>query len=272
MSYSLKLAAASAMALSLAAPVYAQSNITGIKSLNDRIDDIETNVKDDLANGEDAQRFGPLSVPQGWRGSLAMSAASTDGNTDTGEISIGTRLTYGAGAWAHTFGVAGEYGRTGKATTKEELFLTYEANRYFTEQFYAFALGRYNFDGIGATEHEAFLGFGPGYRIVNNEKTTWRVQAGPGALYTKTKAGVDNTELSGIISSRYYHRFNETLALTNDTDILKTKTKVLATNDFGLNVKMSDTLSTRFSYRTDYDDSRAIKTDNKLGISLVVGF
>ncbi len=46
----------------------------------------------------------------------------------------------------------------------------------------------------------------------------------------------------------------------------------IADNDLGLNVKMTDKLSTRFSYRTEYDDSRAIKTDNTIGISLVLGF
>lgn len=264
--------AVSVAALLTATPVVAQQAITGIENLDDRIDDITETVEDDLAKGDDPERFGPLGVPQGWRGSLAFSASSTDGNTDTGEISLGGRLTYGVGKWSHNFGIAAEYGRTNKITTDEEFFATYEANRHFTEQFYMFGIGRYNFDGIGPTEHEAFLGFGPGIRVVNTDQTTWRVQAGPGALYTKTSAGVDDTELSGILSSRVYHRFNDTVSLTNDTDVLFSESTTIATNDFGVNYKLTDMMSTRFSYRTEFDDSRAIKTDNKLGVSLVIGF
>ena len=35
---------------------------------------------------------------------------------------------------------------------------------------------------------DAFLGFGPGYRILNSEQTTWRVQAGVGVRYTERPA------------------------------------------------------------------------------------
>lgn len=272
MSKLVNIATAATLALAIAAPAFAQSTVTGIKDLNDRIDDIETDVKDDLARGDDAERFGPLGVPQGWRGSLALSTSATDGNTDTRELSLGTRLTYGTGQWAHTIGAAGEYGKTSGIVTKEEFFGTYEANRYFTESFYAFGLGRYTYDGIGGTTHEAFLGVGPGWRIVNTPQTTWRVQAGPGVLYTVSSTGTKDTEGAGIVSSRFYHAFTDTLALTNDTDILGSKGTTIATNDLGFNVKVSDRISTRLSYRTDYDDSRAIKTDNKLGLSLVVGF
>ena len=43
-------------------------------------------------------------------------------------------------------------------------------------------------------------------------------------------------------------------------------------NDLGVNFKMSDAFSTRVSYLTEYNDSPVIRTDNKLGVSLVYGF
>ena len=267
-----KLAAVSALTLIVASPLVAQSTVTGIRGLNERIEDIESDVKEDIARGEDTERFGPLGVPQGWRGSLALSTSATSGNTDTDELSLGSRLTYGTGKWVHLFGVAAEYGRTAGVVTKEEAFVTYEANRYFTEKFYVFGLGRYQYDGVGGTTHEAFIGFGPGLRVINTPQTTWRLQAGPGALYTETALGVDTTETAGIVSSRFYHSFTDTLSLTNDTDVMVAKGTTIADNDFGLNVKITDKLSTRFSYRTEYDDSRPIETDNTVGISLVLGF
>ncbi len=266
------IAVASVLAMTLASPVLAQSTVTGIKDLNDRIDDIQTDVKDDMDLGTDAERFGPLGVPQGWRGSLVFSTSSTDGNTNTREAALGARLTYGVGSWTHLFGVAAEYGRENGVVSSEDFFATYEANRYFTETFYVFGLGRYQYDGVGGTEHEGFLGVGPGVRVINNKQTTWRLQAGPGVLYTETNLGASDSRGAGIVSSRFYHAFTDTLSLTNDTDVLLANNVTIATNDLGLNVKLNERLSTRFSYRTDYDDSRAIETDSKVGLSLVLGF
>ncbi|SEQ61826.1 DUF481 domain-containing protein [Thalassovita taeanensis] len=267
-----KLASASALALLIASPVVAQTALTGLDNLNDRIDDITEDAQDKLDDANDAERFGPLGVVQGWRGSLAFSASSSDGATDTGEISMAGRMTYGTGAWNHFVGVALEYGQTSGTTTDKEFFGTYEANRYFTEKFYAFGLARYEYDAFSTDEHEAFIGFGPGVRVINTPTTTWRVQAGPGVRYVKTAAGVDMTEGSGIISSRFYHKFTDTISLTNDTDVLGSDYGTIASNDLGVNFKMSDVMSTRFSYRTDYDSEAADEFENTLGVALVLGF
>ena len=90
--------------------------------------------------------------------------------------------------------------------------------------------------------------------------------------YLEDGVGNNDTETGYIVSSRFYYSFNENVFLTNDTDILKSDSALRVNNDLGVNFKMSDAFSTRVSYLTEYNDSRAIKTDNKLGISLVYGF
>lgn len=279
-----KFAGVSALALMTAAPVCAQNTVTGITGLNDQIDDITTQVDRDQRRGRDADRFGPNGVPQGWRGSFALTASGTSGNTDTGELSGAGRLTYGVGAWSHLIGVAIEYGEANGTRNEEKFFGTYEASRYFSPEFYMFGLGRFQYDGLltdstGAilpgSETDAFLGFGPGYRVVNNPNQTWRVQAGPGARYFKDVTGSSDTEAGFIVSSRYYYAFSDTVSFTMDTDILGSSANTVVSNDAGVNVKMSDTFSTRVSYRTDYntDPAAGLKsTDNTLGLSLVMGF
>ncbi|CUH67443.1 Putative salt-induced outer membrane protein [Thalassovita gelatinovora] len=279
-----KFAGASALALMVAAPVHAQSTVTGITDLNDRIDDIATEADRDQRRGRDADRFGPNGVPQGWRGSVALTASGSSGNTDTGELSGAGRLTYGVGNWSHLIGLAVEYGKSNGVTNEEKFFGTYEASRYFTPEFYMFGLGRYQYDGLltdstGATlpgsETDAFLGFGPGYRFVNQPNQTWRVQAGPGARYFKDITGTSDTEVGFIVSSRYYYAFTDTVSFTMDTDVLGSKQNTVLSNDAGVNFKMTDALSTRLSYRTDFNTDPAAglkKTDNTIGLSLVMGF
>src|SRR5690606_16566443 len=113
---------------------------------------------------------------------------------------------------------------------------------------------------------------GPGYRIVNTPDMTWRVQAGIGIRYTKWGDDTSETETAGILGSRFYSKINENVFLTNDTDVIDSDAGMLVNNDFGVNVKLSDTFSTRISYLTEYDEARAIRTDNRLGVSLVMGF
>lgn len=279
-----KLAAVSALALMVASPIFAQSAITGVEDLNDKIDDITEAANEDLNRGNDAERFGPTGVAQGWRGSFALSASGTSGNTDSGALSGAGRLSYGVGDWNHQFGFAIEYGEANGTKSEEKLFATYEGSRYFNDKAYAFGLARYEYDGfltdgtgapLAGDEKDAFLGAGLGYRFLNTDKTTWRVQAGPGARYISDVTGASDTELGFILSSRYYYAFNETMSFTLDTDVLGSSANTVLSNDAGLNFKMTDTLSTRVSYRTDYNSSPAgglKSTDNTIGVSLVLSF
>lgn len=280
----LKLATVSALALSVSAPLYAQTALTGIEQLNDDIDDITDDVNEDIARGDDADRFGPNGVAQGWRGSFALSASGTSGNTDTGELSGAGRLTYGVGDWNHLIGFAAEYGESNGIKSEEKFFGTYEGSRYFTPELYAFGVARFQYDGyltdaagnpLAGDTTDAFLGFGPGYRIINKDNNTWRVQGGPGVRYFEDITGNSETEVGFIASSRYYYAFNDTVSFTMDTDILGSDVNTIISNDAGVNYKLSDRLSTRVSYRTDYntDPAAGLKsTDNKLGVSLVLGF
>jgi putative salt-induced outer membrane protein len=280
----LKLATVSALALMVAAPAFAQQQITGIEGLNDQIDDITDDVNEDLARGNDAERFGPNGVAQGWRGSFALSASGTSGNTDNGEVSGAGRLTYGVGDWNHLIGFAIEYGEANGTKSKEKFFATYEGSRYFTDQFYAFGIARVQYDGfltgtngvaINGDRTDAFLGFGPGFRVLNEEGHTWRVQGGPGVRYFDDVTGNSETEVGFLASSRYFYSITDTMSFTMDTDILGSAANTILSNDAGINFKMSDNLSTRVSYRTDYNTDPAVglkSTDNTIGLSLVLGF
>ena len=196
---------------------------------------------------------------------------------------------------------------------KEETSVIYDGAYYFNDRFYAFVLGRFSIDGLANGDQlgidddsdvaddlsdfarDGFIGVGPGYRVINTEQTAWRVQAGIGYRYTQTgaqKSGFNLTDddndgiyvreevtdssdsgLGYIVSSRLYHRFNDMVFITNDTDYLSSEdSDDVITNQFGVNFQMSDQLATRVSYTTEYQENRPIRTDNTLGVSVVYGF
>lgn len=60
-----------------------------------------------------------------------------------------------------------------------------------------------------------------------------------------------------------------------DTDVLGSDVNTIVNNDAGFNFKMTNNLSTRVSYRTEYNTDPAggrKATDNTIGLSLVLGF
>lgn len=264
-----------AAALLALSPALAQ-DITGVQDLDDRITDIEEDVAEDMARSEDAARFGFPEYQPGFSGSASLGYAAETGNTESQEFNLGMRMRYAQGNWVQTLGIAADFAEDAGVKTKEDIFAVYDANYYLNDRFYLFGLARVERDGLAATADEigrdAFVGFGPGYRIVNTEDLSWRVQAGVGVSYLEDGLGRSETEAGYLASSRVFYQLSDAVFLTNDTDILSSDSALRANNDLGVNFKLSDTLSTRVSYLTDYNDARAISTDNRLGVSLVVGF
>lgn len=304
------IASASALAIVIGAPVFAQTefstgaNITGVGGVEDRIEDVEEAVQDDFERSQDTARFGPADRRTGTFGSIALTYAGRSGNYENQDFSLAGRLSNNQGPFQQSIGLLLEYGEDndGETDTKRTSVI-YDGSYYFNEQLYAFVLGRAAVDGMandydatdldeaadhdGRLKRDAFLGFGPGYRVINNDTTAWRVQAGVGVRYTHTVRAFDDvgdpildedariesdTSVGYIVSSRFYHKFNDQFFLTNDTDYLTSDANDIAWNELGLNFKMSDALATRVSYKTEYVSDRAIRTDNTLGVSLVYGF
>lgn len=277
---------AAALGLSFAAPAFAEGELLGTKALNDRIDDIETDVSDDMARSVDTARFGNPEHRPGLSGGVSLAYSGQSGNSDDQDFTLGLRLRHAQGQLVQSLNMAIDYsestadGASSSTATTKDVFGVYDAAYYFNDKFYGFAITRFKTDGLAADaaspadayKQDGFIGFGPGYRVVNNESMTWRVQAGVGVSYLKD--GLDNstTETGYLAASRFYYRINENVFVSNDTDVLKSDTALRVDNDFGVNVKLSDKFSTRVSYLSEYNDSRAIKTDNKVGVSLVMGF
>ena len=167
-----------------------------------------------------------------------------------------------------------DYADNAGTKSKEDVIAVYDANYYFNDKFYGFVLGRIQSDGLASTAgdvaKDAFIGVGPGYRIVNTADMAWRVQAGVGISYLEDGLGDSVTETGVIASSRFFYKFNDNVFASMDTDILKSDAALRINNDLGVNFKVTDAFQTRVSYLTEYNDSRAIRSDNKLGVSLVL--
>ncbi|MGB7268604.1 MAG: DUF481 domain-containing protein [Albidovulum sp.] len=269
-----KLASATAILMALAVPAAAQTLI-GDRALDDRISDIEIETQRNIARSDDSVRYTFGSGERTSTGSVSLTYSGATGNTDTQDFAAGGRYTERLGDWSHSLGFAFGYGEANSVKNEQNAFAIYDVTRSFSDRFYAFGLLRLEVDDFASNKKDAFLGFGPGYRVINTDNVAWRLQAGVGARYTELQNGVSDTNPAAIVSSRVFYRINDTVTLTNDTDILGSETNTLVTNDIGVNIAMSKALSTRIGYRTEYDTDPlpGLKhTDNTLNLSLVYSF
>lgn len=268
------LAVAGTVAASGAA--WAQTDVTGVQSIDERIDDVDRDVRIEIDRGYDPFRDGSAESRNGMSGSASLGYTGKTGETDSSEFTLGARLRFANGPLVHNVGALLDFSETGSEKQKEDLFAIYDANYYFDDRLYGFVLGRMKYDGLADTADDtmtdAFVGVGPGYRVINTPDLAWRLQAGIGVSYLKDGVGDSETEVGYIASSRLYWRMNETFFITNDTDILSSDSALRINNDLGFNMKMTEAFATRVSYLTEYNDSRETRSENKLGVALVYSF
>ncbi|MFC3180988.1 DUF481 domain-containing protein [Cypionkella sinensis] len=279
-----RIAAVSAFALAVGSlPAVAQTTLLGSSAVDDQIDDLTIKANRDMARGNDELRFGNPDARQGMSGSASLGYSGKTGNNESQDFSAGARLRYAQGPMVQTLSFLLDYSEQDNVKEKEDISAVYDANYYFNDRFYGFVLGRVNTNGLAnvatvdndpatSIAKDAFLGFGPGYRIVNTDTVAWRMQAGVGISYLEFGDDNSTTETAGIVSSRFFYKISDTVFASMDTDIVKSDTALRIGNDLGVNFKVTDAFSTRVSYLTEYNDSRAIRSDNKLGVSLVYGF
>ncbi|WP_128254426.1 DUF481 domain-containing protein [Falsirhodobacter deserti] len=309
MKKSMKIAGASALALMIAAPAFAQSatdTIVNPNSIGDQIDQQRFDVQQQFDRSNDAFRYGAPGVREGLSGGASLGYSGNTGNNETQNLNIGARLTHKSGVFTQNLNFLMQYQENDEDSQKEKVYGIYDGVYDFNDRFYGFVMGRVVTDGLAdevsdteaedyfgvvdesllsdaqraeiianTVEQDAFIGVGPGYRIFNREDLAWRVQVGVGQSYLKFGDGRSESEVGYVLSSRFYWAINPNVFVTMDTDALNSDEALRVNNDLGVNFKITDAFSTRVSYLSDYNEARGgsqDRTDNTLGVSLVYGF
>lgn len=297
MKKNMKIAGVSALALMLAVPAFAQTasdSIVNPNAIDDQIDLQNFQVQQQFDRANDEYRFGSPNYRQGLSGSASLGFSGNTGNNEQQSLNIGARLTHSAGQFQQNLSFLMQFEEDDNRASKEKVYGVYDGIYNINDRFYGFVMGRVVTNGLAdeldtsdredfpnlsddeylaqSVEQDAFIGVGPGYRIFDEPGLAWRVQAGVGQSYLKYGNGDSDSEIGYVASSRFFWSINENVFLTNDTDVLDSDAALRVNNDFGVNFKVTDAFSTRISYLTDYNESRAIRTDNTLGVSLVYGF
>ncbi|MEM1375002.1 MAG: DUF481 domain-containing protein [Pseudomonadota bacterium] len=255
---------------------FAQDGIfAGGAAATDAVDDIEESVADDFERSTDRGTFGNAGRSLGWNGSIAATANSTSGNSDTVNVGIGTKFGYYDGTNGYDIALSYAYGEANGTTDANSFLGSFDYTRDLSPSLYGFGEIAVAYDEFSSFESDSFVGAGLGYRILADSRQSWDVQAAIGYRFLEDNAGVSTDEEAFKVGSKYLTQINDSVFLTNDTDILFSETNTFVTNDLGINVAMTDGLALRTSLLTEYDSDPLAgfkSTDNKLGVSVVYSF
>jgi len=253
----------------------AQSAFSGTDIAEDLTEDLLDDIEEDAERDLDA--FGNEGRPQGYSGSVALRGIAKSGNTDSADLGIGSDLNYVWGPNGIGFKLSYTYGENDGTKDEESLYYGLEYTRDFNANTFGFAKLQGSVDQFSSFESDSFVSFGAGYRIYNTPDIQWSVQAGPGYRFAKLSdvASADISEGAVGFASDYAHKLNDTVFVTNDTDVITSSSDTVVYNDLALTVSMTDAMALRTSILTEYhtDPEPGFKsTDNTFGVSLVYSF
>jgi len=261
---------------SLVAPLHAEETVFANQdAVTDRVEAVEDRVQDDFREAGKTRRFGPGYGHKGWYGSVSATASATSGNTDTLDLGIGSKFGHFDGLNGHDVALSYQYGEDSGTKTDNALAFSYEYSRYFNGDFYGFGKLATVRDDFASYTEDHFAGIGLGYRVVNNQTTTWSLQAGPGYRVQESAAGVRTESAAWSLGSKFYTQLSDNAFLTNDTSVIGSDNDTLVVNDLGVNMYLAGPLALRTSLVSTYhsDPIPGLEdTDHKLGLSLVYTF
>ena len=227
--------------------------------------------------------------PDGWAGEAAFSAGYTTDNTETTDLGLGVDVARTQGPWTIGLVADGEYGEQDGVESRNRYFLSGDVDRLLNEKLFAFGRTSYEVDQFTGFDSRTFVGGGLGYHIFDGDKTKWSVQGGPGVKIDEVKRTITTdaqgavliipaetvTSFGAVARSEYAYTFNESVSVSNETDVLYGEASTQIENAASLTAAISKSISARMSFKVRYDTNPADgfeDTDTALKIALVYGF
>ncbi len=205
------------------------------------------------------------------KGEVGASFAS--GNSETESANAAFELGVTAGKWAHTLGLAGNYGSDSVGTTAQRWEFRGQSGYDFTERTYGFGAGRYEDDRFSAYDFQATVSTGLGYRFIDNERTKLWIQGGPGyrfAEFNETGETEDGAIVRGDLGFDY--QLTETTKIVERFLVETGSENTYLQNDLGLEVTIKGSLGLRVGYQVRHNSdvpAGVDKTDTLTTLGLI---
>lgn len=228
------------------------------------------------------RRAGPF---QNWSGRGEIGASRTTGNTSNLGLAVGLRLDRKGIDWQHLLNASADFQRSNGRTTSEKYFASWEPRYRLGRRAFAFAISQYERNPFQGFDARYSVSGGIGYRLLDKDDISLSLKAGPAWRRTEFANGGSESSIAGLAGFDFDWTITDRLKFTQDMNMLANAagsgTVIIDANNTsinlvsGLEAKVSDRLTTRFSYTIDYDSNPpagATETDTFSRVTLVYGF
>lgn len=217
----------------------------------------------------------------GWSGEAELNGSNSSGNNDTSNVGTKIKLKRRGYNWRHDATASADYGAASGTTNKQRFRLSYKVGRDLSDQSYLFLNSDYYSDDFGAYKNCYFTGGGYGHTVFGEGPTLWKVEAGAGYRSQKPRlssaAVIDPVNrherfASTRLFSELEHDLNDSVTLSNDTELLYSDIDTYVINESSLTSAMFGALALRASFRVESHSDVPVgreKTDTLSRIGIV---
>jgi putative salt-induced outer membrane protein len=255
------------------------------------LDAIHQGFKEQLAArqatqaAEKEQAIRSAGLFENWSGKGELGAFRATGNSSNTGITAGLSLKREGIDWTHKLRGRADYQRNNGVTSREQYFFAYEPNYNISERLFVYGLAQYERDRFQGFSGRYAVSGGIGYKIINEADLQLSAKAGPAYRVTDFVTGESESRIAGLLGVDFDWNITDRLKLTHDTNAVAetggSATVIVDSNNTsinlvtGLNAKVSDSITTRFSYTIEYDSNPpagAVKTDTLSRVTLIYDF
>jgi len=205
-----------------------------------------------------APAFAQDAPPPEWSGEGAFNAGVTSGNTETTDLGVGLKLKHQGDNWIQYGELAADYGETDSVETKNRIFAAGQVDRIFDDRFSGYGRLTWERDEFSGFDNRYFLGFGAAWKAFDSDITKWTIEGGPGYKIdeireTLTTPASTEESIGVRAGSKFEHRFNDAVTLSNSTEIVYSDASTQVGNILALTANVWGNLSARVSLDVRHD-------------------
>jgi len=205
-----------------------------------------------------APAFAQDAPPPEWSGEGAFNAGVTSGNTETTDLGVGLKLKHQGDNWIQYGELAADYGETDSVETKNRIFAAGQVDRIFDDRFSGYGRLTWERDEFSGFDNRYFLGFGAAWKAFDSDITKWTIEGGPGYKIdeireTLTTPASTEESIGVRAGSKFEHRFNDAVTLSNNTEIVYSDASTQVGNILALTANVWGNLSARVSLDVRHD-------------------
>lgn len=205
-----------------------------------------------------APAFAQDAPPPEWSGEGGLNAGVTSGNTETSDLGLGVKVKHQGGDWIEAGEFTADYGKTDGVETKNRLLAAGQVDRILDERVSGYGRLTWERDEFSGFENRYFAGLGLAFKVLDTDPTKWTVEGGPGYKVDEVRATLidpASTEQSlGVRGgSRFSYQLNDAVAVSNDTEVVYSRTSTQISNVIALTANLWGNLNARISFDVRHD-------------------